>query len=366
MMDNKTRQMALGIGGAFCLCCLCSKADTKDEAKTQAGFPMNRSLEQINEVFERLAVENEDSDDDDEMYIPSRTGDYGTRFGGIHKPITEQDLCQDLSPVHCRLRCWGFILNIIYRLNSGIFKWGGIGTRNERWTEEEKQIYKNQKKIFKAKVKGACDIQVDMPAQGMSSGSTDTGNNVKRLMEKENRTKIIDLCMSDRVTDDEKAGLHNLMQKLSIILRVVNSGQKIETDAYSQFCIDTNLEIIRNFPWAELSMVAHITLAHTAERIVNNDGFGLKNLSESGLEGLHKVLRMVRRDLSRKNSLENEIEDVLKYMWVQSDPTVRESKRRLECSNCQARNHTKRGCPELKINPVWDEDDDIINRFFLD
>ena len=323
---------------------------------------MDRSLEQINEVFERLAVEN----DDEELYIPSRTGDYDIRFGGIHKPITEQDLCQDLSPVHCRLRCWGFILNIIYRLNSGIFKWGGIGTRNERWTEEEKKLYKDQKKIFKAKVKGACNIQVDMPAQGLSSGSTDTGNNVKRLMEKENRTKIIDLCMSDRVTDDEKAGLHNLMQKLSIILRVVNSGQKIETDAYSQFCIDTNLEIIRNFPWAELSMVAHITLAHTAERIINNDGFGLKNLSESGLEGLHKVLRHVRRDLSRKNSLENEIEDVLKYMWVQSDPTVRESRRRLECSNCEARNHTKRGCPELKINPVWDEDDDIINRFFLD
>ena len=60
---------------------------------------MDRSLVQINEVFERLAVEKDDSDDDEELYIPSRTGDYGIRFGGIHEPITEQDLCQDLSPV---------------------------------------------------------------------------------------------------------------------------------------------------------------------------------------------------------------------------------------------------------------------------
>ena len=116
-----------------------------------------------------------------------------------------------------------------------------------------------------------------------------------------------------------------------------------------------------------MSLSLSLMWVSTAERIVKNDGFGMKNLSESGLEGLHKVLRHVRRDLSRKVSLIAEVEDVVKFMWLQSDPQIRESKRRLECSNCHARSHTKRGCPELKTNPdMNDDDDDIMDRFIID
>ena len=86
----------------------------------------------------------------------------------------------------------------------------------------------------------------------------------------------------------------------------------------------------------------------------------------SGLEGLHKILRNVRKDLSRKNSLYLQIQDVFKFMWTQSDPQVRAMRRRLECSQCLATSHTKRGCPELKNNVIHDEDNDLVNSLLLD
>ena len=155
--------------------------------------------------------------------------------------------------------------------------------------------------------------------------------------------------------------LYNFLQKLSIIVAIINCSKKIDTDGFTMYCKNAYLELVNNFPWVEMPLVAHAVYAHAAERIVNNDSFGLKDLAEHGLEGLHKVLRQVRRDLSRKSSLLAEIQDVGSYMWHRSDPKIRDARLRLECSNCSARNHTRRGCPLLKRNDELDEDIDIFN-----
>ena len=153
---------------------------------------------------------------------------------------------------------------------------------------------------------------------------------------------------------------------MAIILGVVNSGRKVDTDLLDQLCKKTYYDLVRNFPWVQMSMVSHMVLAHSAERIIRNEGYGLKDISEQGLEGLHKILRNVRKDLSRKCDLYSQIQDVVKFMWTQSDPQVRAMRRRLECSNCLGESHTKRGCPELKLNIHEDDDNDLVNSFLLD
>lgn len=366
LMDNKTRQIALGLHGAFCLMCTYSRSAAKDLAMIEQGFEINRSLEQIKEIFHRLA----EVDDNGELYVPRKANDYGSRQGVTGPPLTNQDLCKDLSPLHAWLRCFTFSLNLIYRLVARVYKWGGIGTHNERWTTAETKRFETAKKLVKQLVRDHLKLQIDfvLPAGG---GSTDTGPLVKAFYKKVNRDKFIEHCLpnivpGNPITEDEKSYLYDFLQNMNVILRILGSGRKCETDRLDQFCKKTYMDLVRHFPWVQMSMVAHMVLAHTTERIIRNDGFGLKDISEQGLEGLHKILRNVRKDLSRKNSLYLQIQDVFKFMWTQSDPQVRAMRRRLECSQCLATSHTKRGCPELKNNVIHDEDNDLVNSLLLD
>jgi len=352
--------MALGIGGAACLMCTSSRPDLKDAAKIEEGFPINRSIDLINEVFERL----KEVDEYGEFYVPRRTRDNNIRMGVTDQPITKRDMCQDFSPLHAYLRHFTFLLNLIYRLISGIHKWGGTGTRNEKWTDEEIAHYKAVRTKFKQDVREYLVMIIDSPKDG--SGTSDTGENIKRFFTKKSRDLIMEFCIPDTVSDDQKTSLYNVLQKAGVILRIINCGHKIDTDRFAAYCKEAYVQLVHDFPWVQMSMVAHMVYAHSAERIMKNENYGLKDTSETGLEGLHKILKMVRRDLSRKCSLEQEIHDVAKYMWISSDPIIKESKRRLECSNCLEKNHTRRGCPKLKFNVQQDEDNDIVNTFLLD
>ena len=95
---------------------------------------------------------------------------------------------------------------------------------------------------------------------------------MKEFLKKENRDKVVEMCLSDSVMEDEKTHLYSFMRNLSVILRVINCGQKIHTDAFAQFCKQTHSNLCFNFKWIEMSMVSHIALDHSAERIHKNDG----------------------------------------------------------------------------------------------
>ena len=66
----------------------------------------------------------------------------------------------------------------------------------------------------------------------------------------------------------------------------------------------------------------HKVFGHSWELIELNDGYGLGNLDESGLEGCNKILRKVRSELARKNSQINNLTDALTRLWASSDPLV--------------------------------------------
>ena len=111
----------------------------------------------------------------------------------------------------------------------------------------------------------------------------------------------------------------------------------------------------------------HQVLAHAAEKIAMNDGFGLIALSESGLEGCHRSLRMTRDIGARKTSLTDNLWDVFKVLWIRTDPEIQSYRRVLTCRICKEQGHTIRSCPTLKANlGEITEDDRLVESFFLD
>ncbi len=166
-------------------------------------------------------------------------------------------------------------------------------------------------------------------------------------------------------TEKEKVCLKKLHENYSIILRVISSKAKeIDYDSFEEFCQETYLHQVDSFPWASLPQSLHRVLAHSAERIKLNDGFGLGSLSEEGLETTHKLVRRFRSLLARKTSLDDNLRDVFKHLWVRSDPVIRSHARVLLCSHCQEEGHTKRSCPE-RFHSCTEEDDSKVEQFFV-
>ena len=78
-----------------------------------------------------------------------------------------------------------------------------------------------------------------------------------------------------------------------------------------------------HFQWANITPSLHKLLAHSAELIEKyNNGFGLKNFSEEGLEALNKYVRKFREHLARKFSFEMNIKDIILRLTTQSDPVL--------------------------------------------
>ena len=206
-------------------------------------------------------------------------------------------------------------------------------------------------------------MRLDQPDSHGAGGSTDTGQTARRFFSLQKRNDFISLVHG---TEKEKADLKKLHESYSIILRVVSSkGKEIDTESFEEFCLETYCHQVESFPWATLPQSLHRVLAHCADRIRMNDGFGLGSLSEEGLEATHKLVRRFRAILSRKTSLQDNLQDVFKHLWVRSDPVIRQHARVLECRHCFSQGHTRRSCSELRQGCEL-EDDEKVNQFFTE
>ena len=91
------------------------------------------------------------------------------------------------------------------------------------------------------------------------------------------------------VNDDIKDGLKEIHLGLCVAVNVINS-QKRQVNVVK--LVYTN--IVHLFPWAVVSPSVHRILGHAWERIEQNGGYGLGNVSEEGLEALNKWIRRFR------------------------------------------------------------------------
>ena len=98
---------------------------------------------------------------------------------------------------------------------------------------------------------------------------------------------------------------------------------------------------------------------------MHNNSTGLGKLDESGLEGNNKLLRSIRKSLSRKTSQDANLKDTpLNRLWLASDPVV--NVERLDgkpfCKHCEERGHYTRYCSKKSMkHDVLNEDDTLFN-----
>ena len=116
------------------------------------------------------------------------------------------------------------------------------------------------------------------------------------------------------------------------------------------------VHICEKFPWVSITPTVHKLLGHSWELISENDGHGLGNLDESGLEACNKLIWKFRTSLAWKTSQIDNLTDVLRRLWVNTDPIINlERQKTLSfCKLCSARGHSTRYCIAKK--DITDDD----------
>ena len=149
----------------------------------------------------------------------------------------------------------------------------------------------------------------------------DTGNLASEFFSAANREKVLDLY--DLETAEDRETLRDLHQRFNVILRILNSKEKIHVDDFEKYCHITYCKAVEAFPWMELNKTLHKFLAHGAQIMRLHGGTGLAQWSEGPLEGSHKYIRKFRENLSRKMGDNENITDVFNRIYMMASPLVR-------------------------------------------
>ena len=100
-LDGKAISVSLGLGGAYCTGCTVSEEDAKNPERIKELFRFNRSIQNIQQVFEELA----ETDEDGNLYVPRNQGDYSVRTGITQATLTRNlDLTKTIPVTHAYLR----------------------------------------------------------------------------------------------------------------------------------------------------------------------------------------------------------------------------------------------------------------------
>ena len=172
------------------------------------------------------------------------------------------------------------------------------------------------------------------------TGNTLTGNLARRFFDEDCR-KLLDSLIGEEHLNIVK----NLHMNLNIILRIISSKDRlIDTEKFGNLCTSTYVNILTYFAWADLTPTVHKILSHSMQLIQNNSGLGVGHLSEEGLEAQHKIIRRLRAAWTLQSSDDANLKDLIKKMFLISDPLFYSYRRSIKCPKCGLMGH-QRKCP---------------------
>lgn len=174
-------------------------------------------------------------------------------------------------------------------------------------TDEEKILKENKKaeiqKLFREKM----GLIVDVVKQG--SGTSNDGNTARRFF-------------ADPKLTHEITGVNELLiKKFSIILQVITCGYKINIEKFKSFCLETAELYVQLYPWYKMPSSVHKILIH-GWRIVECAVLPIGLLTEEAQEALNKLFKRTREYNTRKCSRLATNEDLIKKLFVSSDPYI--------------------------------------------
>ncbi|KAI6661839.1 hypothetical protein LOD99_9791 [Oopsacas minuta] len=214
------------------------------------------------------------------------------RFNVTHRPISDLEIIPS-SPLHAYLRCFGWFLHLINHLLAGVCKWSPTSKR-----------VSDAKTFVTSLIKDNLNIIIDTPST--QGGTTTTGNVVRQcLIRKDGNDHDFLYRVLTVIPPEFKSHIIEIHTCLGAILRVYNSSRRVDTEELALVYSNIYQSILCAFPWANVPPTLHKLLAYAPEIISTfNDGHGLENLSEEGLEASNKYIRRYRDRLARKFSFE--------------------------------------------------------------
>jgi hypothetical protein len=303
-----------------------------------------------NDVHELFLAAEEDGE------VPRTPGDYEVRGGLTGRPLTSQNVTSVIPVTHTKMRLLEWALHLMYRLKSGVHRWG----RGLRLSDHQKRRFEAGKEAVKTGIWERLHLRVDRPDPYGRGGNTNKGPTADTFFSEASRDHLCSLF-----NDEDGPDMQELLQRLSVILRVVSSSSRtIDSVAFEEYCRSTYLHILTSYPWASITPSLHRVLGHASERISLNGGKGLGDLSEESLEANNKLIRRFRERLARKTSLKDNLHDVFVRLWIRSDPRISSFARSLCCSSCSGEGHTIRSCTLFRHTALT-HDDDLVNSFFV-
>lgn len=325
-LDRKAANLFSGLGGSFCDVCTCSKADSTNIVLIIIGFPINRSVENVRQIYDMLVDENGD--------VLRKNNDYDVRQGVTSCPVTEIE-APSIQVVHKCLRGFDTYTKCCIRLTAGV----------PLWSDELNSTYtaaiKNAKEKIQSDLIEESGVRWDFV--NSSGGTTTTGNVVRRILFDPKLRAIFTRNIS---SETARQAAEKFGHDLALILRQLSCGRSLKVEKFRELCTSLYLHLVTDLPWVSITPTLHKLLAHSAELIQLNGGFGLKDLSEEGIEANNKRLREFRTKLSRKISQKDNLVDCLKRLWVGSDPivAVERQRGRANCTLCNEPGHSYQTC----------------------
>ena len=169
---------------------------------------------------------------------------------------------------------------------------------------DEKKLLAECRLIVIEAWKDKTGVVMDTPTS--KGGTTDTGNAAKRFFSEESLPVLNELF-----PPEEAAPLLELHHLFCIICGIIPSKRQVDTGKLKDLCTNAYLLLRNKFSFVPVSETAHMVLGHSFQLIELNDGYGLGQMSEQGLEGLNKLVRRFSERYARQRSLDANITDVV-------------------------------------------------------
>ncbi|KAI6660737.1 Dna-mediated transposase [Oopsacas minuta] len=272
LFDTKMAGLLDGAGGASCHLCTASDEEIKSIDWVRSGFTINRLISDAGQLFD-------DVNEDHFLKLPSKQ-----RLGITHKPTSDINIIA-ASPLHAYLCVFWWYMLLIYHLDAG----------HKVWSPSDDKVNASMRRI-RAILLVKCSFSVDIPS---SQGGTSTTGNIARNCFLDKRDFLKWATSSINLSD--KLLLEKIQTYLSVVLRLVNSGNLINCSKMEELCKETYEYILVQFPWANVTPSLHKLLSHSFKIIGEyNNGRGLQNLSEECLEACNKFVRRIGKILPEK------------------------------------------------------------------
>jgi hypothetical protein len=213
--------------------------------------------------------------------------------------IDDNSLDLGISSLHMWIRGFEFILHLSYRLE---FK-----TWQIRYPHH-KILAKNRKKRIQQDFRRLLGLLVDIPKDG-GSGTTNDGNTARK-------------AFRNFDTFAEITGVDvKLILRLYVILCVINSNEKIDTNKFERYCMETYEFYVEKYKWFYMPVSMHKLLIHGAQ-VISNFLLPIGGYSEEALETRNRDNLYFREHHARKCHRIKTMADQHNRLLITSDPYI--------------------------------------------